>query len=51
MIAAMEPFVTASFRPKGVMEGQITLFDLSADEALNQKEEPDYPSVPDFFSL
>ena len=49
MIAAMEPFCDSILSAKkGVMEGQITLFDLSADEALNQKEEPDYPNVPDF---
>ncbi|NLB27540.1 MAG: DNA polymerase III subunit alpha [Clostridiaceae bacterium] len=49
MIAVIEPFCDSILSAKkGVMEGQITLFDLSADEALSQKEEPDYPNVPDF---
>lgn len=52
MIAVIEPFLDSLLSAKkGVMDGQITLFDLTEHHALAQKEEPAYPNVPEFSSF
>lgn len=49
MAAVIEPFCDSIVSAnRGVMEGQLTLFDITADQAFAQKEEPDYPRVPEF---
>ncbi len=49
MVAVIDPFCNSILSAKkGVMEGQLSLFDFSDDLALTRKEEPDYPNVPEF---
>lgn len=52
MIAVIEPFMESVHNAKrGVMEGQMTFFDISGDEAFKAPEEPVYPNVPEFPQL
>lgn len=52
MVAVIDPFCSSVLSAqRGIMEGQLSLFDLNQDQALAQKEEPDYPNVPEFSDL